>query len=644
MVNSKKEIKMSINNNLSNFISFDHIESSHIPSNHSKSPKDIIEINTQNEFSIFCDDDGFKITCQKNRHTLLRAENQWEKKQNAKNSKFNDINEQKKYNSRDINLSFMKNLVFDQFDHHKKNVDHKKDENQRINSLSDSLSQYSDTYSDSFNSMPTTNSLDFNSLDFDSLDTDSLDTESLDTDSLDTNSSDTTESFKFSSALSFINFGSKINKKNEKCSNHIERKQTDVTEDEKTRYLKHMDNIVEQIKNLSWGNMITVDPEPQFISLNKKKMCYITKIVRFSTYEFRGYGSKKILRYFMKKTADDPIHGYQKIIQILTENSRTFLPIKNWTDFWKAYEDEPIKDRHLFELIRSDQPCKPYLDIEWYIKEKEIDQYEFINTLIPDLINIFKKRYSIGIAKKDIMIATAHSDTKTSFHVVIDKVIDGKTVGYKTNCRGFADSAWDLWIALIEHNSMYKDVIDKSVYSTDREFRAIYSNKGADFRPFIPFDFKKTKKNIKPESFIETESSNCLRYIITYSPNNQYHHIETPDVSTKYTVINKKNYEHEFIPQFYTDKKVNELIDLIKPIHPTVAYTGRSTCGTGWRFSYANKNESCYTGNIHDSNGFYVFENNAKGIIYMKCMSNNCKGYRILKKYNVKNVIDKKLF
>ena len=632
MVNSKKEIKVSICKNISKFISFDQIESTYIASNKNMSSntnntkKDDVT-NTQGEFNIFCDE-GFKITCQKNRHTLFREENQWEKKQNVKKSKLKLINEQKKTNSKDVNLSFMENLVFDHFE---------KNENKLINESIETYPHYSDSDTidskGSISSIDLSNSMSSNFSDIDSIDTiDS--TYSMDSmDSMD--SMESTKSFEFSSALSFINFGSKTSEKNKK----EETKKKEETEDEKTKYIKYMDNIVEQIKNLQWGHTIAIDPEPQYVSLNKKNMCYITKIVRFSSYEFRGYGSKKILRYFMKETSDDPSYGYQKIIQILTGKSRTFLPIKNWEDFWKTYEDEPVKDRHLFELIRSDQSCKPYLDIEWYIEEKQIDQHQFIKTLTSDLITIFKNRYNIDITNNNIMIATAHSNSKTSFHAVIDKLIDGKTVGYKTNCRGYTGSAWDLWIALIEHNEIYKDVIDKSVYSTDREFRAIFSNKGADFRPFIPYN-KSTKKMINPESNIDIPLVKCLRYIITYSPNNQYYHIQTPDVSTKYTVVNKKYYEHDFVPQFYSDKKVNELINLVKPLHPTVAYTGRSTCGTGWRFSYANKNESCYTGNIHDSNGFYVFDNEKKGIIYMKCMSSSCKGYHVLKRYNT----EKKLF
>ena len=111
-----------------------------------------------------------------------------------------------------------------------------------------------------------------------------------------TESSVSSKSFELSSALSFINFGSKKNKKNTKQET---KKRDNALEDEKKKYIKCMDEIVEQIKNLSWGHTIAIAPDPLYISLNKKKMCYITKLVRFSSYEFRGYGSKKILRYFM---------------------------------------------------------------------------------------------------------------------------------------------------------------------------------------------------------------------------------------------------------------------------------------------------------------------------------------------------------
>lgn len=413
------------------------------------------------------------------------------------------------------------------------------------------------------------------------------------------------------------------------------------------RYIKHMDSIVEQIKSMEWGQMITVESDPNFRSMNHltKKYCAISKIIRFGTFMFNGYGSKNILRYFMNKTKTDPEYGYQKIIQVLNNKSyRRFLPIKSWEQFWTQYNDEPIKCRHAFELIRSDQPCKPYLDIEWHTDFNEdarkMDYSDFIEKLRKDLILIFKNRYKLNIDINEIMISTSHSASKVSFHVVVDKMINGKTVSFRTNRKGYPESAWDLWIALIEHNDSYEDVLDGAVYTTDREFRLIYSNKTSEFRPILPYGTKKISEN----SLVKMKMAECLRYIITYSSSGEYHHIQTPEVPKKYLVMNKRYCDTEpYIPTTYSDKKINHLMQLIRPVHPTAEYTGRSSCGKGWRFSYSDKDEKCYTGSYHESNGFYVFENQEKGTTYMKCMSENCKGIKILEKPK-KIVSTKKLF
>jgi hypothetical protein len=410
------------------------------------------------------------------------------------------------------------------------------------------------------------------------------------------------------------------------------------------KYLKHMNKIVEQIKEMKWGDEIMVESDPMYshISGSYIKYCTVSKIRRFNTYMFRGYGSKSILRYFMNQTKADPELGYQKIVQILDSKSfRRFLPIKNWKELWNAYKDEPINSRHIFELIRSDQPCKPYLDIEWmadYTEDPRIEDYsEFLDRLQKDIIQIFKNRYKISINKKNIMISYSHSEKKVSFHIVINKIINGQTVGFKTNRKGYPESAWDLWYALVKSDDGYEDVLDGAVYTTDREFRVIFSNKTSEFRPVIPYEIKDIPAE---DSLVSMKTNECLKYIITYSESGEYYHIKTPDVPKKYLSQNSLDSENGiWIPRTYSDQKVNRLIELLKPIHRTAEYTGPSGCGKGWRFSYSDKMEQCYSGEYHESNGFYVFENIEKGIIYMKCMSSDCKGIKILEK-NKKN--DKK--
>jgi hypothetical protein len=309
---------------------------------------------------------------------------------------------------------------------------------------------------------------------------------------------------------------------------------------------------------------------------------------------------------------------------------RRFLPIKNWKSFWNTYKDEPVISRYLFEVIRSEYPCKPYLDIEWKVGKmknaKTIDHSKFINTLQKDIIEIFKKRYDIVIKNKNILILNSHAESKVSFHVIINKYYNGKTVAYRTNLKSHPESAWDLWCALTEKNKKYIKVLDESVYTTDREFRTLYSNKTSDFRPFVPYD------TTIMEDLKMMNTTQCLKYMITYFRSSEYHYITTPYIAQKYIVVNKKYCNDIDIPNLYSDNKINYLISLITPYHKFVTYTGRSTDGDGWRFSYEDKSELCYTGNRHDSNGFYVFEDLQKGIIYMKCMSSSCKGIKIIKK------------
>jgi len=46
---------------------------------------------------------------------------------------------------------------------------------------------------------------------------------------------------------------------------------------------------------------------------------------------------------------------------------------------------------------------------------------------------MFKNRYEIEINESNIMITHANSKEKTSFHIVIHKLIDNKTLVYETN-------------------------------------------------------------------------------------------------------------------------------------------------------------------------------------------------------------------
>jgi len=375
-----------------------------------------------------------------------------------------------------------------------------------------------------------------------------------------------------------------------------------------------LDNVIEKIEKLEWGETEYINDE--FIN------CSITKNIRYNTYIFKGKGSKNIAKYFLNKSKT-----YKSLIQILDKKeSRRFLPIQSWEEFWEIYKTESINDRHLFELILSHKPCKPYLDIEWLKNKKEkIDHTEFINTLSTNIIKIFSEKYNKSIEKENIMITTSHSNIKISFHIIINKIINNKQLVFETNIKGNENSAWDLCNELSKLNKDYETKIDSSVYTTDREFRTIYSNKTNVFRPFIPYNTK-----IRKNSKIKLSTDECLKYIITHSIND-YEIIKTPgfniSISPKnnHIAINNININNNINNNniiIYTNDDIKKIIKLIKPIHKNIELTGKLNNGA-LRFSYYDKSEPCYTGKLHKSNGFYVAENNNK--LYMRCLSNHCK-------------------
>lgn len=367
-----------------------------------------------------------------------------------------------------------------------------------------------------------------------------------------------------------------------------------------SKYIEYLDNIVEQIQT---KNTINV---PSY--MDETKYCSISSMPTYNTYIFTGCGSKNILKHFMNKTKSK--YNYNLIVQLLDlKGNRQFMPIVNWDDFWNVYHNKPIQYRHLFEVILSNKPCKPYLDIEWKYNNVELAIDEFIPMIQVDLIHIFEKRYDIKLTRTNILILTAHTDIKASFHIIINKLINSRTCVYRTNKKHHSDSAWDLYIALTEHKDIYKLILDGSVYSTDREYRTIYSNKFNDFRPFIPYN--------KNTQFIANKK--CLNYMVTYTQNNKHYYIAT-------------NYEHHIDKITYCDTQPNYILSLAQNIHPTAVITCNPTNDiSGWRCSYSDKTEPCYTGNYHDSNGFYIFKHPEKGH-YIKCMSSMCKGVYYLEK------------
>lgn len=374
-----------------------------------------------------------------------------------------------------------------------------------------------------------------------------------------------------------------------------------------------------------------------------KNFEHIIKSSRFDTYVFKGKNSKNKMKEFMLLYPENKI-----AVQIYNvKNYRQFVSFPSWDVCWNKYINTAWNKRYLNEMILVDKPCKPYLDIEWIKDSDNINEYDFILQLINDIILVFQKRYNITITENDFYITEAHSETKISFHLVI--TTKEYQLLYKTNVKKENNSAYDLYSALVENNHNYEKKLDGCVYSKDREMRCIYSTKFDQVRLFIPITIPdiKNKKNTHNVRRTSDFIPNFHDYLITHLSNLPIQFINTPEVvhpvllpSNKYNIDKSDNDKLAIIKNFTQKEPENDLIErlivLASIVHPTAKYTGR--VGDGYRFTYDDRTEPCYTGHIHKSNGFSVFIKPNTGFVYMFCFSARCgKLFKLGHLYNVTN-------
>jgi hypothetical protein len=190
---------------------------------------------------------------------------------------------------------------------------------------------------------------------------------------------------------------------------------------------------------------------------------------------FNGRGAKNLCKAYMAR------NNQTYLFQILIENKRNF---KGFTSAREAYDllcKFPERERCFYEVIDSSKPCKPHLDIEWYVKTFDVASVNVHRQLIPQTVTkMFADRYKIAIAPQSVVLLESHSPEhgKISFHVVVDTP---QHHVFATNVKQPQHSAYDLCFAL--SNASFK--CDDQIYTRDREFRTVFSTKCASqYRPF----------------------------------------------------------------------------------------------------------------------------------------------------------------
>ena len=352
-----------------------------------------------------------------------------------------------------------------------------------------------------------------------------------------------------------------------------------------------------------------------------------TKFSNFTTYS--GCNSKMLL--LKDITLSDFKFDYKinSVCEFFNRKGyRNYTYFKTWCD---ALEYLPYYEgkRFIYEMIRSNKPCRPYLDIEKTFDCEPDAKFkkELINTLCQEIVIIFKTDYGLDIADSDIYI-TDSSDSKdgkykVSYHFTIST--KEKQLLYETNRKGYDGSAFHLAKRLCDNLGEFKEYIDLSVYSLDRCMRIINSYKTPkDLRQLVPLNYK----------------GNPLDYIITaYDLNQPYQYIKVPYAFDIQKAIKVQKREANSLADKCpvnidiqpNNREVRKLLTMMREnIHQSCYFTNFKIIGEEnqriYSFNYQDRDEQCPISGAtaqHDALGFYAFLNEF-GQVVVKCRSQKC--------------------
>ena len=188
---------------------------------------------------------------------------------------------------------------------------------------------------------------------------------------------------------------------------------------------------------------------------------------------------------------EDPLQAFA--VEIGEGGAREYVAA-TYMDFWARYYAMDAGDRHHYEIIRENRPCKLYFDIEFARNiNKDVDGNALTREFKALLAAEFSKTFpSVSLAPEGILDLDSSTRKKFSRHLVCHAVRreDGKPVLF-ANCHHTGRFVRDLCqnIACARPDLLVNDsesrktlFVDQGVYTKNRCFRMLFSSKRAKKR------------------------------------------------------------------------------------------------------------------------------------------------------------------
>jgi len=181
--------------------------------------------------------------------------------------------------------------------------------------------------------------------------------------------------------------------------------------------------------------------------------------------------------------------------ELASTGKRTFLSCCIDT-FFNAYLNIPPRQRHYYEIIRQNSPCRLYFDCEFYKEfNPTVDGNGMINLFIRYVATSLQSYFGIMVSLENFLDLDSSTDKKCSHHIVVhlpenqlflNNIHVGNFVStIANNCKPLSrlhlshhqDNIYgsELWVRGKKGELCFFS--DLAVYTKNRAFRLVYSSK-----------------------------------------------------------------------------------------------------------------------------------------------------------------------
>ena len=188
-------------------------------------------------------------------------------------------------------------------------------------------------------------------------------------------------------------------------------------------------------------------------------------------------------------------------VPYLTEDGshvRLYSSFRTYTYLFGFINLYSLEDRTFYELIFGEIDQKLHFDVD--ISDELLPSAENIkDELIKSIYNVLREVCDVELdVEEDVLIFTSHSNSKKSYHVIIDNY----KVKNNIECKYF----YTLCLQGIQEN--YRKAIDHAVYGSRQNFRLLGCTKSGVYRPKIfNKEFELFGKKVKNSTNTDTGNS-----------------------------------------------------------------------------------------------------------------------------------------